>query len=67
METVVRRQEYSPSYVGPDGRVVLLNDSVKAKPGLAVSLLRGLALPRDMDQVPSELLSGLFEMCSHLV
>ncbi|KAG5516532.1 hypothetical protein RHGRI_037293 [Rhododendron griersonianum] len=50
-----------------DGRVLLLKDSVKEEPNLAVTLLRGLALPRDYDQVPTDLLPGLGEMCSHLV
>lgn len=65
-EKIVQR-EFSPSYTSPDGRVVLLNDSVKAEPSLVVTLLRGLALPRDVDQVPIDLLAGLGEMCSHLV
>lgn len=51
----------------PDGRVLLLNDFVKEEPNLAVTLLRGLALPRDYEQVPTDLLPGLGEMCSHLV
>lgn len=63
----VSRREFSPSYTMPDGRVLLLNDSVKEEPNLAVTLLRGLALPRDFDQVPIDLLLGLGEMCSHLV
>ncbi|KAG5528310.1 hypothetical protein RHGRI_029098 [Rhododendron griersonianum] len=50
-----------------DGRVLLLKDSVKEEPNLAVTLLRGLALPRDYDQVPTDLFPGLGEMCSHLV
>lgn len=65
-EAIIRRQ-FSPSYTMPDGRVLLLNDFVKEEPNLAVTLLRGLALPRDYDQVPTELLPGLDEMCSHLV
>ncbi|KAF7128858.1 hypothetical protein RHSIM_Rhsim10G0098800 [Rhododendron simsii] len=65
-EAAVLRQ-FSPSYTMPDGRVLLLNDSVKEEPNLAVTLLRGLALPRDYDQVPTDLLPGLAEMCSHLV
>ncbi|KAG5516533.1 hypothetical protein RHGRI_037293 [Rhododendron griersonianum] len=44
-----------------DGRVLLLKDSVKEEPNLAVTLLRGLALPRDYDQVPTDLLPGLGE------
>ncbi|KAF7116205.1 hypothetical protein RHSIM_RhsimUnG0034200 [Rhododendron simsii] len=51
----------------PNGRVLLLNDSVKEEPNLAVTLLKGLALPRDYDQVPTDLLPGLGEMCFHLV
>ncbi|KAG5547937.1 hypothetical protein RHGRI_013575 [Rhododendron griersonianum] len=58
---------FSPSYTMADGRVLMLKDSVKEEPNLAVTLLRGLALPRDYDQLPTELLPGLGEMCSHLV
>ncbi|KAG5544021.1 hypothetical protein RHGRI_016692 [Rhododendron griersonianum] len=61
------QRPFSPSYTMADGRVLLLKDSVKEEPNLAVTLLRGLALPRDYDQVPTELLPGLGEMCSHLV
>ncbi|KAF7113334.1 hypothetical protein RHSIM_RhsimUnG0136200 [Rhododendron simsii] len=61
------RHQFSPSYTMPDGRVLLLNDSVKEEPNPAVSLLRGLALPRDYDQVPTDLLPDFGEMCSHLV
>ncbi|KAF7112803.1 hypothetical protein RHSIM_RhsimUnG0191600 [Rhododendron simsii] len=65
-EAAILRQ-FSPSYTMPDGRVLLMRDSVKEEPNLAVTLLRGLALPRDYDQVPTELIPGLGEMCSHLV
>lgn len=44
-----------------------VDDSIKAKPGLAVTLLKGLALPKDVEQVPSELILNFVEMCSHLV
>ncbi|KAG5561520.1 hypothetical protein RHGRI_004532 [Rhododendron griersonianum] len=50
-----------------DERVLMLKDSVKEEPNLVVTLLRGLALPRDYDQLPTELLPGLGDMCSHLV
>ncbi|KAF7154506.1 hypothetical protein RHSIM_Rhsim01G0191200 [Rhododendron simsii] len=65
-EAAVLRQ-FSPSYTMPGGRVLLLKDSVKEEPNLAVTLLKGLALPRDYDQVPTDLMPGLGEMCSHLV
>ncbi|KAG5550330.1 hypothetical protein RHGRI_015328 [Rhododendron griersonianum] len=42
-----------------DGRVLMLKDSVKKEPNLAVTLLKGLALPRDYDQLPTELIPGL--------
>lgn len=61
------RREFSPTYTMPDGRVLLINESVKEEPNFVVTLLRGLALPRDYDQVPTDLLPGLGEMCSHLV
>ncbi|KAG5532134.1 hypothetical protein RHGRI_026671 [Rhododendron griersonianum] len=66
VETEIPRP-FSPSYTMADGRVLMVKDSVKEEPNLAVTLLRGLALPRDYDQVPTELLPGLGEMCSHLV
>ncbi|KAF7123711.1 hypothetical protein RHSIM_Rhsim12G0099500 [Rhododendron simsii] len=66
VEAAIHRQ-FSPSYTTPDGRVLLLNDSVKEEPNLAVTLLRGLALPRDYDQVPTDFFPGLGKMCSHLV
>ncbi|KAG5530198.1 hypothetical protein RHGRI_030542 [Rhododendron griersonianum] len=58
---------FSPAYTTADGRVLMLKDSVKEEPNLAVTLLRGLALPRDCDQLPTELIPGLGDMCSHLV
>ncbi|KAG5549742.1 hypothetical protein RHGRI_014892 [Rhododendron griersonianum] len=58
---------FSPTYTTADGRVLMLKDSVKEEPNLAVTLLRGLALPRDCDQLPTELIPGLGDMCSHLV
>ncbi|KAG5564070.1 hypothetical protein RHGRI_000293 [Rhododendron griersonianum] len=58
---------FSPTYTTADGRVLMLKDSVKEEPNLAVTLLRGLALPRDCDQLPVELIPGLGDMCSHLV
>ncbi|KAG5563118.1 hypothetical protein RHGRI_005762 [Rhododendron griersonianum] len=61
------QRPFSPSYTMVDGRVLLLKDSVNEEPNLVVTLLRGLALPRDYDQVPTDLLPGLGEMCSHLV
>ncbi|KAF7150322.1 hypothetical protein RHSIM_Rhsim02G0093100 [Rhododendron simsii] len=66
IEAEILRQ-FSPSYTMPDGRVLLLKDSVKEEPNLAVTLLRGLDLPRDYDQMPTDLMPGLAEMCSHLV
>ncbi|KAG5521172.1 hypothetical protein RHGRI_033655 [Rhododendron griersonianum] len=58
---------FSPTYTTADGRVLMLKDSVKEESNLAVTLLRGLALPRDCDQLPTELIPGLGDMCSHLV
>ncbi|KAG5545492.1 hypothetical protein RHGRI_017851 [Rhododendron griersonianum] len=50
---------FSPTYTTADGRVLMLKDSVKEEPNLAVTLLRGLALSRDCDQLPTELIPGL--------
>lgn len=48
-------QEFALSFALSDGRVVSVEDSVKFEPGLVVTMLRGLALPRDMEKVPEDL------------
>ncbi|KAF7114130.1 hypothetical protein RHSIM_RhsimUnG0099000 [Rhododendron simsii] len=62
-------RQFSPSYTMPDGRVLLLKDSVKggAEPGCHAApegtwLCRGT-----MTKLPTDLMPGLAEMCSHLV
>lgn len=50
-----------------DTRVLTLEDSVKAKPRIATTLLYGLGLPKDMDQLPIELVLNFREMCSYIV
>lgn len=45
-------QEFAPSFASTEGRLVTVEDSVKAKPSLAVTMLQGLALPKDMEKVP---------------
>lgn len=47
--------------------MLTLEDSVKADPDLASTILYGLVLPKDMDQLPGELAPSFKEMCSHLV
>lgn len=64
----VVRQEFTPSYADIDGRLMTLDDSVKTEPGIAVTLLlQGLALPKDTEKVPLELISSFVDMCSHLI
>lgn len=48
-------QEFAPSFAMVDGRLVTIEDSVKADPGLAVTMLQGLALPKDMGRIPQDL------------
>lgn len=60
-------QEFAPSFTLADGRVVSVEDSVKMEPGLAVTMLRGLALPNDMDRVPKDLQWSLIHASTYLV
>ncbi|KAI8572385.1 hypothetical protein RHMOL_Rhmol01G0194500 [Rhododendron molle] len=59
--------EFSPSYAMADGRVVLVEDSVKLEPRIAVTMLRGLVLPKDMERVPPELQPSLVHASAYLV
>ncbi|KAF7153171.1 hypothetical protein RHSIM_Rhsim01G0167400 [Rhododendron simsii] len=65
------RLSTSPSRKGPcltrEGKRDQPRPKDRGGAGLAVTLLRGLALPRVVDQVPANLIPGLGEMCSHLV
>lgn len=66
METVVH-QLFSPFYADANGKLVLMDDRVMADPGVVVTLLQGLALPKDMEQISKELTPSFVDMCSHLV
>ncbi|XP_058216136.1 uncharacterized protein LOC131327138 [Rhododendron vialii] len=59
--------EFAPSYALAEGRVVNVEDSVKMEPGLAVAVLQGLALPRDMQKVPDDLQPSLVHASAYLV
>lgn len=60
-------QEFAPSFALAEGRVVTVEDSVKLEPRLAVTMLRGLALPRDMEKVPEDLQPSLVHASAYLV
>lgn len=47
-------QKFAPSFASVEGRLVTVEDSVKAEPGLTVTMLQGLALPKDMEKVPQD-------------
>lgn len=51
--------------VGSTGNVVV--HSVKADPSLAVTMLQGLALPKDMEKVPQDLQPSLVHASAYLV
>lgn len=44
-----------------------IEDNVKTELGLAVTTLRGLALPKDMERVPKDLQSSLVHVSAYLV
>ncbi|XP_058215027.1 spindle pole body component 110-like [Rhododendron vialii] len=60
-------QEFTPSFVKADGRVVSIEDNVKLEPDLAVAMLRGVALPRDMEKVPEDLQPSMIHASAYLV
>lgn len=60
-------QEFAPSYASANGRLVTIEDSVKADPSLAVTMLQGLALPKDMEKVPQDLQPSLIHASAYLV
>lgn len=60
-------QEFAPSFALAEGRVVTVEDSVKLEPGLTVTMLQGLALPRDMEKVPQDLQPSLVHASAYLV
>lgn len=43
------QENFVPDYTCADGHVISVTDSIVDSPRLAVTLLKGLALPRDMD------------------
>lgn len=60
-------QEFATSFASAEGRLVTLEDSVKAEPGLAVTMLQGLALPKDMENVPQDFQPSLVHASAYLV
>lgn len=60
-------QEFALSFALTEGRVVTVDDSVKLEPGLAVTMLRGLALPKDMEGVAQDHQPSLVHVSTYLV
>lgn len=60
-------QEFAPSFAMAEGRVVTVDDSVKLELGLVVTMLQGLALPKDMVRVPQDLQPSLVHASAYLV
>lgn len=58
-------QEFVPSFALAEGRVVIVDDSVKLEPGLVVAMLR--ALLKDMERVPQDLQPSLVHASAYLV
>lgn len=60
-------QEFAPSFALAEGKLVTVEDSVKADPGLTVTMLHGLTLPKDMEKVPQDLQPSLIHASAYLV
>lgn len=57
---------FVPNFGCPNGHVITEADSLAENQLLAMTLLRGLALPRDMENLPTGKANNIVEMCLFL-
>ncbi|KAF7144992.1 hypothetical protein RHSIM_Rhsim04G0229500 [Rhododendron simsii] len=57
---------FMPDFECPVGHLITVGDSLEHSPLLAMTLLKGLALPRDMDNLPTGKAKTMAELCLHL-
>ncbi|KAF7145037.1 hypothetical protein RHSIM_Rhsim04G0129500 [Rhododendron simsii] len=54
---------FVPDFECPDGHLITIGDSLEDNPLLAMTLLKGLALPKDMDNLPTSKAKTMAELC----
>lgn len=59
-------EAFAPEFVCPDGHVISVADSLAENPILAMTLLNGVALPRDMEELPTAKAQNMAELCLHI-
>jgi hypothetical protein len=59
-------EAFVPEFVCPDGHVISVADSLAEHPILAMTLLNGVALPRDMEELPTAKAQNMAELCLHI-
>ncbi|KAF7145187.1 hypothetical protein RHSIM_Rhsim04G0192000 [Rhododendron simsii] len=59
-------EAFLPDFECSDGHVISVDDSLGESPLLAMTLLRGLALPKDMENLPTGKANNMAELCLFL-
>ncbi|KAF7145277.1 hypothetical protein RHSIM_Rhsim04G0047800 [Rhododendron simsii] len=54
---------FMPDFECSDGHVITAEDSLEENPFLAMTLLKGLALPKDMENLPTGKAQNMAELC----
>lgn len=57
---------FVPDFQCPDGHMISTGDSLEENPLLAMTLLKGLALPKDMESLESAKAKNMAELCLFL-
>lgn len=56
-------EPFKPNFTCPDGRSITVADSLAESPLIAMTLLNGVALPKDMANLPKEKANNMAELC----
>lgn len=57
---------FEPDFQFLDGHLITVADSLADNPILAMTLLKGVALPKDMDDLPTAKAKNMAELCLYL-
>ncbi|KAI8560403.1 hypothetical protein RHMOL_Rhmol04G0252600 [Rhododendron molle] len=67
MEPVEPQEIFAPSFKCPDGHVITAGNSLSVNPLLAMTLLKRVALPKDMEGLHTGKANNMAELCLFLV
>lgn len=54
---------FLPNFTCPDGQPIKATNSLDDSPLLAMTLLKGVALPKDLSRLPKKMVDNVAEMC----